>query len=163
MWLVLKMLDASTNKTCWVVVDYMRINEVTVSEKYTIPNILDLLDHYGSVSILRHLIPLLVPRTEFSVENGHFEFQIHHQCFYELWIIFWLDWKWNIISIHGYMRDIIVQFITVIYEHICHLTWKFWKTPKGYPEDTGRWIGVIGNDVAYLDFSITEDVENQNE
>ncbi|CAK1583877.1 unnamed protein product [Parnassius mnemosyne] len=84
-WIVPKKVDASS-KTKWrLVVDFRKLNEKTISDKYPIPNISDVLDKLGncqyfttfdlaSRSYQVEMNPSDIPKTAFNVEHGHFEF-----------------------------------------------------------------------------------------
>lgn len=85
-WVVPKKKDAS-GKTKWrVVIDYRRLNDKTVNDKYPIPNISEVLDKLGNSNYFTtldltsgfHQIevnPADIPKTAFTVNNGHFEFK----------------------------------------------------------------------------------------
>jgi hypothetical protein len=84
-WIVPKKADAS-GKTKWrLVVDYRKLNEVTIDDRYPIPNIEDILGKLGrcqyftTLDLARgfHQIEIDerdIQKTAFSVENGHYEF-----------------------------------------------------------------------------------------
>lgn len=84
-WVVPKKLDAS-GKTKWrLVVDFRKLNEKTIDDKYPIPNIADILDKLGNCQYFSTLDlasgfyqvemdPKDIPKTAFNVEHGHFEF-----------------------------------------------------------------------------------------
>lgn len=84
-WVVPKKADAS-GKTKWrIVVDFRKINEKTIDDKYPIPNISDVLDKLGNCHYFTTLDlasgfyqvemnPDDIPKTAFNVEHGHFEF-----------------------------------------------------------------------------------------
>ena len=85
MWVVLKKLDASGKKKYRMVVDYRKLNQVTIADRYPIPEISDILIQLGnkkwfSVIDLKsgfHQIPLRqqdIEKTAFSVNNGKYEF-----------------------------------------------------------------------------------------
>lgn len=46
-WVVPKKLDASGKQKWRVVIDYRKLNELTVDDKYPLPNIANLLDQLG--------------------------------------------------------------------------------------------------------------------
>ena len=84
-WVVPKKIDASGKQKWRVVIDYRKLNELTVDDKYPLPNISDLLDQLGKCQYFStldlasgfHQIeinPDDIPKTAFSVDNGHYEF-----------------------------------------------------------------------------------------
>lgn len=84
-WIVPKKLDASGKRKWRLVVDYRKLNNETINDKYPIPNINDILDKLGRCQYFStldlasgfHQIevnPEDVEKTAFSVENGHYEF-----------------------------------------------------------------------------------------
>lgn len=84
-WIVPKKSDAS-GKTKWrIVIDFRKVNEKTIDDKYPIPNITDILDKLGNCQYFStldlasgfHQIemnPADISKTAFNVEHGHFEF-----------------------------------------------------------------------------------------
>ena len=84
-WIVPKKADAS-GKTKWrLVIDFRKLNEKTIDDRYPIPNISDVLDKLGNCMYFSTLDlasgfyqvemnPADVPKTAFNVENGHYEF-----------------------------------------------------------------------------------------
>lgn len=84
-WVVPKKIDSSGKQKYRLVIDYRKLNEVTVGDKYPLPNIADLLDQLGKCSYFStidlasgfHQIEVNkpdIPKTAFSVENGHYQF-----------------------------------------------------------------------------------------
>jgi hypothetical protein len=84
-WVVPKKMDASGKQKYRVVIDYRKLNEICIDDKYPLPNISDLLDQLGQCQYFTtldlasgfHQIevdPKDVPKTAFSVENGHYEY-----------------------------------------------------------------------------------------
>ena len=84
-WVVPKKLDASGKKKVRLVIDYRKLNDKTIEDKYPIPLIEDILDHLGQCEYFTtldmksgfHQIELAVEdrlKTAFSTESGHFEF-----------------------------------------------------------------------------------------
>lgn len=84
-WIVPKKQDASGKKKWRIVIDYRKINEKTIDDRYPIPNISDILDKLGRSQYFTtldlasgfHQIemhPSSIPKTAFNVENGHFEY-----------------------------------------------------------------------------------------
>lgn len=84
-WVVPKKADAS-GKTKWrLVIDFRKVNEKTVDDKYPIPNISDILDKLGKCQYFStldlasgfyqvELDASDIHKTAFNVENGHYEF-----------------------------------------------------------------------------------------
>lgn len=84
-WIVPKKMDASGKKKWRIVVDYRKLNEKTIDDKFPIPNMDEILDKLGrSVYFTTldlksgfHQIevdPRDRSKTAFSTEKGHFEF-----------------------------------------------------------------------------------------
>lgn len=84
-WIVPKKLDASGEKKWRLVIDYRKLNEKTIDDRYPIPNITDVLDKLGRCMYFTtldlasgfHQVEVEekdIPKTAFSVENGHYEF-----------------------------------------------------------------------------------------
>lgn len=86
-WIVPKKADA-LGKTKWrLVIDFRKLNDKTVDDKYPFPNITDVLDKLGKCQYLTTLdlasgfyqvemetSDNSIPKTAFNVENGHYEF-----------------------------------------------------------------------------------------
>ena len=84
-WIVPKKLDASGEMKWRMVVDYRKLNEITIDDRYPMPNIEDILDNIGEAKIFStldlangfHQIPVRFidqPKTAFSTHEGHYEF-----------------------------------------------------------------------------------------
>lgn len=84
-WIVPKKMDASGKKKWRLVIDYRKLNEMTVDDKYPLPNITDILDKLGKANYFTtidlasgfHQIEVDqqdIPKTAFSVEGGHYEY-----------------------------------------------------------------------------------------
>lgn len=84
-WIVSKKQDASGTQKYRLVVDFRKLNSITIPDKYPIPEINEVLSHLGgnrffSVIDLKsgfHQIPLReedIEKTAFSINNGKFEF-----------------------------------------------------------------------------------------
>lgn len=84
-WIVPKKIDASGKQKWRIVVDYRKINEKTIDDRYPLPNITDILDKLGKCQYFStldlasgfHQIemdPNSIPKTAFNVENGHYEY-----------------------------------------------------------------------------------------
>lgn len=83
--LVPKKLDASGEIKYRMVIDYRRLNEITVDDRYPLPNICDLFDKLGKSNYFTtldlasgyHQIEITDSdreKTAFSTQNGHYEF-----------------------------------------------------------------------------------------
>lgn len=83
-WIVPKKLDASRRKKLRLVIDYRKLNERTIDDKYPLSNISDILDKLDKVNYFTTLIlasgfPQIdvdhndVQKTAFSTESGHYE------------------------------------------------------------------------------------------
>ncbi|CAF4918803.1 unnamed protein product [Pieris macdunnoughi] len=85
-WIVPKKLD-SLGETKWrIVIDYRKLNDITVGESYPIPQINEILDQLGQSKYFTtldlcsgfHQISISekdTPKTAFTVPQGHFEFK----------------------------------------------------------------------------------------
>lgn len=84
-WVVPKKPDSSGKVKWRLVVDFRKLNEKTVEDKYPIPNIVDILDKLGRCQYFTTLDlasgfyqvemdPKDVHKTGFNVERGHYEF-----------------------------------------------------------------------------------------
>lgn len=84
-WIVPKKLDASGQKKYRLVIDYRKLNQKTVSDRYPIPEISTILANLGKMKYFTtidlasgfHQIPLHdkdIEKTAFSVNNGKYEF-----------------------------------------------------------------------------------------
>ncbi|KAL0880701.1 hypothetical protein ABMA27_001917 [Loxostege sticticalis] len=84
-WVVPKKLDASNTQKWRVVIDYRKLNDITIGDTYPIPQITEILDQLGSSSYFStldlasgfHQIQLNEadkPKTAFTVPEGHFQF-----------------------------------------------------------------------------------------
>lgn len=84
-WIVPKKSDASGKEKWRIVVDYRKLNEKTIDDRYPIPNIEEILDKLGRSMYFTtldlksgfHQIEVDKkdrPKTAFSTEKGHFEF-----------------------------------------------------------------------------------------
>lgn len=84
-WVVPKKIDASGEQKWRVVVDYRRLNEKTIDDRYPLPNITDLLDKLGKCQYFStldlasgfHQIEMDendIAKTAFNTENGHYEY-----------------------------------------------------------------------------------------
>lgn len=85
-WIVPKKMDASGKRKWRLVIDYRKLNEQTIDDKYPLPNIADILDKLGKCQYFStldlangfHQIemnPEDIQKTAFSTENGHYEYK----------------------------------------------------------------------------------------
>lgn len=84
-WVVPKKSDASGKIKWRLVIDFRKLNEKTIDDKYPIPNISDILDKLGKCQYFTtldltsgfyqvELDPKDIHKTAFNVEHGHYEF-----------------------------------------------------------------------------------------
>lgn len=84
-WVVPKKLDASGERKWRIVIDYRRLNDITVGDSYPIPQISEILDQLGqckyfsTLDLASGFHQLLIneddaPKTAFSVPQGHYQF-----------------------------------------------------------------------------------------
>lgn len=84
-WIVPKKIDIHGNRKWRLVIDYRKVNDKTISDRYPIPNINEILDKLGRCMYFTtldlasgfHQIemdPRHIQKTAFTVENGHYEF-----------------------------------------------------------------------------------------
>lgn len=84
-WIVPKKADASNRKKWRLVIDFRKLNEKTIDDRYPIPNVSDILDKLGRCQYFSTLDlasgfyqiemhPDDIKKTAFSVENGHYEY-----------------------------------------------------------------------------------------
>lgn len=84
-WIVPKKADASGKKKWRMVIDYRKLNEQTLDDKYPLPNITDILDKLGKSQYFStldlasgfHQIEMNaedIEKTAFSTEHGHYEY-----------------------------------------------------------------------------------------
>lgn len=85
LWIVPKKLDNSGERKWRIVIDYRKLNEVTVSDKFPIPNIENILDKLGraqyftTLDLAKGFHQILVTpedrkKTAFSTPYGHYEY-----------------------------------------------------------------------------------------
>lgn len=84
-WIVPKKLDASGTRKWRLVVDYRKLNEKTIDDRYPLPNINEILDKLGRCTYFStidlasgyHQIEMKqsdIPKTAFTVDHGHYEY-----------------------------------------------------------------------------------------
>lgn len=85
LWIVPKKLDNSGKKKWRIVIDYRKLNEVTVDDKFPIPNVEDIMDKLGraqyftTLDLAKGFHQILVKeedraKTAFSTPQGHYEY-----------------------------------------------------------------------------------------
>ena len=85
LWVVPKKSDINGNPQWRMVIDFRKLNDITISDSYPIPNITDILDQLGGAKYFTtldlksgfHQIPLSkesIEKTAFSTPYGHFEY-----------------------------------------------------------------------------------------
>jgi len=85
LWIVPKKIDNSGKEKWRLVIDYRKLNQITVTDRYPIPNIEDIFDklgraqYFSTIDLAKgfHQIemdPQDIKKTAFSTPNGHYEF-----------------------------------------------------------------------------------------
>lgn len=85
MWIVPKKLDALGQKKWRMVIDFLKLNEKTIEDKYPLPRTEEILENLGKCQYFStldlaqgfHQIPMdekSIEKTAFTVENGHWEY-----------------------------------------------------------------------------------------
>ncbi|XP_048484046.1 uncharacterized protein LOC125490066 [Plutella xylostella] len=84
-WIVPKKLDSQGQRKWRIVIDYRKLNDITIGETYPIPQISEILDQLGNskyfstLDLTSGFHQILInkadaPKTAFSVPQGHFQF-----------------------------------------------------------------------------------------
>jgi len=170
-WVVPKKLDASGKQKWRVVIDYRKLNELTVDDKYPLPNISDLLDQLGKCEYFTtldlasgfHQIevdPKDISKTAFSVENGLYEFVRMPFGLKNAPSTFQRVMDNILLGIQNerclvYMDDIIVYSPT-IHEHITRLTEVFKRLRNANLKIQPDKCEFLRKEVAYLGHLITQ-------
>lgn len=171
-WVVPKKLDASGKQKWRVVIDYRKLNELTVDDKYPLPNISDLLDQLGKCQYFStldlasgfHQIeiePTDISKTAFSVENGHYEFVRMPFGLKNAPSTFQRVMDNILLGIQNerclvYMDDIIIYSPT-IHEHIDRLKEVFKRLRKANLKIQPDKCEFLRKEVAYLGHLVTKD------
>lgn len=171
-WVVPKKLDASGKQKWRVVIDYRKLNELSVGDKYPLPNISDLLDQLGKCQYFTtldlasgfHQIeidPADISKTAFTVENGHYEFVRMPFGLKNAPSTFQRVMDNILLGIQNerclvYMDDIIVYSPT-IHEHISRLTEVFKRLRKANLKIQPDKCEFLRKEVAYLGHLITQE------
>lgn len=135
-WVVPKKIDASGKQKWRLVVDYRKLNDATVNDKFPIPNMDDILGKLGNSNYFTTLdlakgfyqievAPGDIEKTAFSTGLGHYEFlrmpfglKNAPATFQRLMNSILADYIGKICLV--YLDDIII-FSTSLQEHICSL------------------------------------------
>lgn len=171
-WVVPKKIDASGKQKWRVVIDYRKLNELTINDKYPLPNISDLLDQLGKCEYFTtldlasgfHQIEIDkkdIQKTAFSVENGHYEFVRMPFGLKNAPSTFQRVMDNILLGIQNerclvYMDDIIIYSPT-IHEHISRLTEVFKRLRKANLKIQPDKCEFLRKEVAYLGHLITQD------
>lgn len=136
-WVVPKKIDNSGNQKWRVVVDYRKLNDLTIEDKFPIPNMEDLFaklgnsQYFSTLDLAKgfHQIPILATdrhKTAFSTPTGHYEFtrmpfglKNAPASFQRMMNEVLHDYINNICVV--YLDDILI-FSTSLQEHIISLT-----------------------------------------
>lgn len=171
-WVVPKKLDASGKRKWRICVDYRKINDRTIDDKYPIPHISDILDKLGRCQYFStldlasgfHQIemhPDDVKKTAFNVENGHYEYlrmpfglKNAPATFQRVMDNVLKDLQNKICLV--YMDDIIV-FSTSLQEHIVNLKKVFEKLRENNLKVQLDKSEFLRKEVAFLGHIITPD------
>ena len=170
-WVVPKKIDASGKQKWRVVIDYRKLNELTVDDKYPLPNISDLLDQLGKCQYFStldlasgfHQIeinPDDIPKTAFSVDNGHYEFVRMPFGLKNAPSTFQRVMDNILLGIQNerclvYMDDIIIYSLT-IHEHLNRLKEVFKRLRKANLKIQPDKCEFLRKEVAYLGHLVTE-------
>lgn len=84
-WIVPKKADSAGNKQYRMVIDYRKLNSITIADRYPIPEITEVISQVGACNFFSvldlksgfHQIPLKksdMEKTAFSINNGKYEF-----------------------------------------------------------------------------------------
>ena len=141
-WIVPKKVDSSGEKKYRMVIDFRKLNEKTIEDKYPIPRIEEILDNLGKSSYFTtldlaqgfhqiELHPNSIEKTGFSVNNGHYEYvrmpfglKNAPSTFQRVMDNIFREFINKFVFI--YMDDLII-FSKSLNEHIQHLTLIFKK------------------------------------
>lgn len=84
-WIVPKKLDSSNKQNWRIVIDYRKLNDVTIEDRFPMPNIDDIFDklgkcqYFSTLDLAKGFYQIEVnaediPKTAFSTATGHYEF-----------------------------------------------------------------------------------------
>lgn len=85
LWVVPKKIDNSGQQKWRIVIDYRKLNEQTVDDKFPLPNMEDIFDklgkccYFSTIDLAKGFHQIEVhpddrPKTAFSTASGHYEF-----------------------------------------------------------------------------------------
>lgn len=169
-WIVPKKQDASQKVKWRLVIDYRKLNEVTIGDRYPIPNITDILDKLGKCQYFTtldlasgfHQIevnPRDIEKTAFTVDFGHYEFirmpfglKNAPSTFQRVMDNVLGELQGN--SCLCYMDDIIV-YSTSLQEHITNLEHVFKRLAKANLKVQLDKSEFLKRDVAFLGHIVT--------
>ncbi|CAG9839154.1 unnamed protein product [Diabrotica balteata] len=140
LWVVPKKLDASGKQKWRIVIDYRKLNKLTIQDRYPLPQILELLDQLEKFQYFTtldfssafHKIKIDtkdIQKTAFSIENGHYEFCRMSFGLMNAPSTFLLYWNWQ----KSGVQDIIEITTTLKWNWAGHLA----RTQNGrvkYPQ-----------------------------
>lgn len=169
-WIVPKKLDHSGKQKWRIVIDYRKLNERTIDDKYPLPNITDILDKLGRANYFTtldlasgfHQIEIDkndIQKTGFSTQNGHYEFKRmpfglkNAPSTFQRVMDNILRGLNNEICL-VYLDDIII-FSTSLQEHICRLKSVFDRLRKANFKIQLDKSNFLQKEVAYLGHVIT--------
>lgn len=171
-WVVPKKMDASGKQKYRLVIDYRKLNDVSIDDRYPLPNISDLLDQLGHCQYFTtldlasgfHQIevdPNDVEKTAFSVDNGHYEFLRMPFGLKNAPSTFQRVMDNILMGIQNekcavYMDDIII-YSSTIHEHISRLREVFTRLRKANLKIQPDKCEFLRKEVAYLGHLITKD------
>lgn len=145
LWIVPKKMDSSGEKKWRIVIDYRKLNDITLDDKFPIPNIDTILDklgraqYFSTIDLAKGFHQILVKeedrsKTAFSTPYGHYEFVRmpfglkNAPATFQRLINYVLRDLINKVCV-VYLDDILI-FSTSYQEHICNIHKVFEKLRK---------------------------------
>lgn len=169
-WIVPKKLDASGKRKWRLVVDYRKLNDKTIEDKYPLPRIEEILDSLGKCCYFTtldlaqgfHQIevePESIEKTAFSVNNGHYEYvrmpfglKNAPATFQRVMDNIFKEYLYKFCFV--YMDDIVI-FSKSLQEHITHIEQIFSKLREFNLKVQLDKSEFLRKEVAYLGHVIT--------